>query len=435
MKKNIFFFLCILLTMSMLLTACSTSTNSSPVGSASPSSAPAKSSSGDKVTLNVALWDENVSDVMKKSIEIYKKDHPNVDVKVTYTPWADYWTKLKTSLAGKSGPDVFWMNGPNIYTYASMGLLKDVQPLIKADNLDTTQYTKALVDLYSYKGNLYGLPYFLDSVGLYYNKEIFDKAGIKYPDATWTWDNVKEAGAKLTDKSKGIYGFVAPIANQNGYYNFVHQAGGFIINPDKTKSGFDAPGTLSAFNWMSDLMKQGISPTGQQQLETEPRQLFGSGKAAMFPGISVNAPELYKMLGDKLGVAPLAQGKQKASIVHGLSWVMNKNTAHEKEAWELIKVLSGKDGEKLLADSGFSIPALKGTEEGWVKSIPSLNLKVFVDSLEFGVSYPVSKSTAQWQDIEAKEIQDAFLGKKSFDEATKNIATKMNEILKKENEQ
>ncbi len=115
----------------------------------------------------MALWDENVTDVMKKSIEVYKKDHPNVDVKVTYTPWSDYWSKLKTSLAGKSGPDVFWMNGPNIYRYAADGLVKDIQPMIEADKIDTGNYTKALVDLYTYKGHLYGLPYFLDSVGLF----------------------------------------------------------------------------------------------------------------------------------------------------------------------------------------------------------------------------------------------------------------------------
>ena len=62
---------------------------------------------GGKKVINVALWDENVKDTVNKSIELYKKNHPDVEVKVTYTPWADYWTKLKTSLAGNSGPDVF----------------------------------------------------------------------------------------------------------------------------------------------------------------------------------------------------------------------------------------------------------------------------------------------------------------------------------------
>ncbi len=427
MKKHVGIVLSVVLALSVLLYGCGGKTDQS-----SGENGSGGETSGEKVTLNVALWDENVRDVLNKTIEIYKKDHPNVEVKVTYTPWADYWTKLKTSLAGKSGPDVFWMNGPNIYAYASSGLIKDIQPLIDADKLDTSVYTKALVDLYTYNGHLYGLPYFLDSIGLFYNKELFDKAGVKYPDQTWTWDTLKENAKKLTNKENGIYGYIAPIGSQNGYYNLIHQAGGFVISPDKSKSGFDTPETLSAFKWMQGLMEEGISPNAQQQLETDPLQLFGSGKAAMFPAISVSAPQLHEMLGDKLAVAPLPAGKQKASIVHGLSWVMNSNTKHEKEAWELIKVLAGEQGEKYLADSGFSIPAYKGTEEGWLKSIPSLNLKVFVDSLDFGVPYPVSQKTAQWQDVETKEIQDAFLGKKSFEDALKKIAEEMNKILAEE---
>ncbi|WP_268794471.1 ABC transporter substrate-binding protein [Paenibacillus sp. DMB20] len=263
----------------------------------------------------------------------------------------------------------------------------------------------------------------------FYNKELFDKAGVPYPDETWTWETLEENAAKLTDKSSGVYGFIAPIDSQIGYYNFIHQAGGFVISEDKTKSGFDSPEALSAFKWEQSLIEKGYSPNAQQQLETKTRQLFGSGKAAMYPGISVNAPELHKLLGDKLGVAVLPAGKQKASIVHGLSWAINGKTKVEPEAWELIQVLSGKEGAELLAKSGFSIPAYKGTEEGWLKSIPTLDLQVFVDSLEFAVPYPVSQKTAEWQDAEVKEIQAAFLGKKSFEEALKNTAEKMNAIL------
>ncbi|GIO58029.1 MULTISPECIES: ABC transporter substrate-binding protein [Paenibacillus] len=387
---------------------------------------------GGKKVINVALWDENVKDTVNKSIELYKKNHPDVEVKVTYTPWADYWTKLKTSLAGNSGPDVFWMNGPNFYAYASKGWIKDLQPLIDESKLDTSVYTDALVNLYTYNDHLYGLPYFLDAVGLYYNKELFDKAGVSYPDGSWTWDTIEQNAAKLTDKQNGVYGYTALIDSQSGYYDLIHQAGGYIISEDKTKSGFDSPEALSAFQWEKKLMDQGYSPNAQQQLETKPLQLFGSGKAAMFPAISVSAPELYKLLGDKLGVAPLPAGKQKATIVHGLSWAMNEKTKHQQEAWDLIQVLSGKEGEQYLAESGFSIPAYKGTEEGWLKSIPSLDLKVFVDSLDFAVPYPVSERTAEWQDVETKELQDAYLGKKSFEEALKTIADKMNEILAEE---
>ncbi|MGM7722782.1 ABC transporter substrate-binding protein [Metabacillus sp. Hm71] len=392
----------------------------------------ASGGSSDKVTLNVALWDENVSEVVDKSIELFKEKHPEVEVKVTYTPYADYWTKLKTSLAGGSGPDIFWMNGPNFYQYASSGLIKDIQPLIDGDKLDTSVYTPALVNLYTYEDKLFGLPYFLDSIGLFYNKKIFDEAGIPYPDETWDWAKVEEVGKKLTDKENGIYGYIASASNQAGYYNLIHQAGGFIISDDKTKSGFDSPEAQSALQWTKDLMDEGISPSAQAQIETKVNQIFGSGKAAMLPNISVNAPVLHEMLGEDLGVAVLPKGKEQASIVHGLSWVMNAKTKHEELAWELQKVLAGEEAGKWMAESGFSIPAYKGTEDAWLESIPSLDLKVFVDSLEFGVPYPVSKNTAEWQEIEDKEIQAALLGKKSIEDATKKIASEMNKILEKE---
>ncbi|TJY44031.1 sugar ABC transporter substrate-binding protein [Cohnella pontilimi] len=410
----------VILTVCLLITGCSGKSGGDSGGS------------GGKKTLNIALWDENVKGFLDETIAIYKKDHPDVNVKVTYTPWVDYWTKLRTSLAGKGGPDVFWMNGPNIFAYASSGLIKNLKPLIEKDSFDTSVYTPALVDLYTYQNDLYGIPYFLDSAALFYNKEIFDKTGVKYPDETWTWDTIMENAPKLTDKQNGVYGFIAPTSSQNGYYNFIHQAGGYVISPDRKKSGIDSPEALAAFEWMDSFMKNGYSPNAQQQVETEALQMFGSGKAAMFPALSVNSPQLHKMLGDKLAVAPFPAGKQKASIVHGLSWVINNNTANEQEAWELVKVLTSKEGNELLGKSGFSIPAYKGTEEGWLKSIPSLNLKVFVDSLEFGVPYPVSEKTAEWQTVETKELQDAFQGKKPYQAALQTIADKMNQILASE---
>ncbi|MVP02065.1 ABC transporter substrate-binding protein [Paenibacillus lutrae] len=387
-----------------------------------------------KITLDLALWDENLSAVVNEALIRYKKEHPNVQVKVTYTPFSDYWSKLRTSLAGKSGPDVFWMNGPNFYQYVSANLLKDLGPLMEADGIKKENYTQTLTDMYSYENKLYGLPYFLDNVGLFYNKEIFDQAGIPYPDETWDWDKLKAIAGDLTQQEKGIYGFIAPISNQDGYYNVIHQAGGYVINEDKSKSGFNLPESQAALKWMKQLMDEGISPDARQQLETGHVEMFGSGKAAMTQAISIKAPELHQMLGDKLGIAPLPKGKEKAGIVHGLSWAINENTAHEQAAWDLITTLAGEEGSMKLAQSGFSIPAYEGAQEEWLQSIPSLNLKVFVDSIEFAAPYPISKYTAEWQSVETKEIQEAMRGMKTIEAATDKIAEKMNTLLDKEKE-
>ncbi|WP_078378786.1 ABC transporter substrate-binding protein [Sutcliffiella halmapala] len=392
------------------------------------------SSGGSKQTLEVALWDENTKEAVNASIAAFNEKHPDVKVNVTYTPWADYWTKLKTSIGGGSGPDVFWMNGPNFYQYSTQGLIKNLEPFIEGDNqFSKDLYFPAVVDLYSLDNNLYAAPYFVDAVGLYYNKELFDEAGIPYPDETWTWEDIEKVGSQLTDPENGVYGYVAHVVqSQSGYYNLMHQAGGYIVSDDKSTSGFNTPEAKEAFTFIQSLIDKGISPSAQTQIETKPEQLFISGKVAMLPRISVSAAEFEGELGDALGVASLPKGKQDAAIVHGIGWAMNEKTKDEDLTWELIKSLANEDGNRVIAESGFSIPAMKEISDVWKGSLPSLDLQVFIDAQETGVAYPVSKRTAEWQDVEMAEIQRAFLGQQTIDEALEKIGTAMDKILEEE---
>lgn len=394
------------------------------------------SSGSKKQVLEVALWDENVSDAVEASIEAFNEKHPDVEVKVTYTPYANYWTKLQTSLGGGSGPDIFWMNGPNFYQYSTDGLIQNLEPFIKEDGeFNKEAYLPAVVDLYSMEGELYAAPYFTDAVGLYYNKKLFDDAGVDYPDESWTWEDIETVGEKLTNPDKGIFGYAAhTTVNQQGYYNLIHQAGGYIINEDKTKSGFDSPESKEAFAFIKNLIDKGISPSTQKQIETESKQLFMSNKLAMLPAISVNTPEFHEALGGKLAVAPLPKGQQEASIVHGIGWAMNDKVEDEDLAWELIKSLTSEQANTDIAESGYSIPAMQSTGDIWLESVPSMDLQVFLDAQKNGgVAYPISERTSEWQSIETKEIQSAFLEGTSINEALDRVAEGMNKILEEEN--
>jgi multiple sugar transport system substrate-binding protein len=393
--------------------------------------------SGEKQTLEVALWSESVSEALEASIAKFNEKHPDVEVKITISPYGEYWTKLKTSLGGGSGPDVFWMNGPNFYQYTTTGLIKDLDPFIKkSDNYNTENYYQTLLDLYSYEGKLYAAPYFFDSVGLFYNKEMFDKAGVAYPDETWTWDDLEKVGKTLSNPDEGVYGYAGhTVISQEGYYNIIHQAGGHIISDDKTKSGFDLPETKEAFHFLQRLIDEGISPSTQKQIETHPRDLFISNKMAMLPAVSTNSGLLYEALGENLGVAPLPKGKKAASIIHGIAWSMNAKAKNEDLAWDLITALTNEEGNRAIAESGYTMPANKELSSLWTESIPSLNLQVFIDAQNYGAVYPISKNTAEWQAIETKEIQSALLENRSIDEALDKVAEEMNKILAEENKE
>lgn len=419
------------LVLSMVLSGCSSSNK----GSKDPDAATAgnaASLTSKKTTLQVAVWDEKLKETIQQTADIFNQTYPNVKIELTVTPAKDYYTKLQTSLIGGNGPDLFMMNGPNFNKFSSLKLLTDLQPLVDKDALDTSVYPDGINKLYHYQDDTYGIPYFLGSIGLYYNKELFDQANIPYPDESWSWETLKANAAKLTDKSKQTYGYIASNDNQTGFYPLIYQAEGSVISEDGKKSGFDSPGTIEALQFMKNFIDQGISPTAQQQLETPPIQFFGSGKAAMVPGGSYDASTLYSMLGDKLGVAPLPAGKQEGFYVHGSSWVINSKSKEQELAWELLKVFTGKQGEEVLAKNAVNFPAHKDAVALWMQSIPSLNMNAFVEALDHTGPYPVSKNTAEWQNVIIEEVTNGLLGKQSIEDTAKQAAARMNDILSKE---
>ena len=175
------------------------------------------------------------------------------------------------------------------------------------------------------------MPKDFDTVALWYNKELFDAAGVEYPSAGWTWDDLKAAAAKLTDPAAGVYGIAASQFGQENYYNSIAQAGGEVITADGTKTGYDTPEALAGIELWTDLIAAGSSPTAQQLTDTSPEDFFVSGKVAMFQngswagGTYAANPDIA----DKINVAPLPAGPEgNQSVIHGLANVANAKSAH-----------------------------------------------------------------------------------------------------------
>ena len=140
----------------------------------------------------------------------------------------------------------------------------DITDKIKdSKDVDLNNFPKGLVDATVQDGKTYGLPKDYDTIGLWYNKALFDEAKIAYPDATWDWNKLQEVSKQLTNTSTGVYGFAAPADAQQGYYNFIYQNGGNVISEDKKKSGFDSAATKEAIQFDVDFsLKDKSSPTG-----------------------------------------------------------------------------------------------------------------------------------------------------------------------------
>ncbi len=417
----------LLLLFSMTLSACSS-------GSTSSDATAESTTSTEKVTLTYGMWDKNYQPAMEKIIDTFEQSHPNISVNIQLTPFDQYWNKLNVAATGDSLPDVFWMNGPNALKYISNDILMPLDDLTQKGDIQVSNFPGGLVDLYKYNNSQYGIPFEMSTIGLWYNKTLFKNANVAVPDDTWDWDKVKEAAAKLTDKNKGIWGIGAQQKNQQGYYDTILQAGGYIISPDKKKSGYDLPASIEGLEYWTDFIKAGDSPTAAQMSQTDPVKLFESGKLAMLYDGSWDVGEYANNEYTKanVNVAKLPKGKEDTQVIHGAANVISAKTAHPQEAQQFLTYLSSKEANEIFASFGSGIPAFNGTQSAWVKSVPEFNLQVFIDAATTAKPYPVSKDTAAWLALEDEYFTKAWYGQMSVADAAKEVASKMNDILAKE---
>ncbi|WP_269045808.1 ABC transporter substrate-binding protein [Paenarthrobacter sp. Z7-10] len=390
-----------------------------------------------KAEITYGYWDVNQKPAMDKVISQFNQDYPNIKVTSEVTPYAQYFTKLQTQGSSNTLPDVFWMNGPNFQLYASNGQLAPMTALTDSKQVDPANYPESLNKLYSLDGKQYGVPKDFDTIALWYNKALFKQAGVAVPTADWTWDDFHKAAKTISDKlkSKGIYGVATNMSGgQEGYYDSILQAGGSIISADGKKSGYDDPKSIKGLQLWADLIADGSSPTMQQLSDTPANKWFDNGKAAMeWTGTWQVSEIKASPVKDDASVAPLPKGEQKATVIHGLANVVSAKSKNLQAAQAFQAFLGTKAAALTQANMGAANPAFNGTQQAFVDSVPSFNIKVFEDAAnEYAFPFPVSKNTAAWNQLETDLLPDAFAGKKPVADVAKELADKMNALLAKE---
>ena len=235
-------------------TAQSTETPEAAEEEADAEAAPAQASSGD--TLIVNIWDSKQQEGIQSICDDWSAKS-GVPVRVEVVDWDNYWTLLEAGATGGEMPDVFWMHSQYSEKYMDQGILLDLTDYIEADDsTDLANYYEDIVGLYQYDGRTYALPKDYDTIALWYNKDMFDEAGIAYPDETWTWDTLHDVAAQLTKEDGSQYGLTGNTdQNQEGYYNAIYSYGGYVINDAKDKSGYDDENTLKAMEMYAGLVK------------------------------------------------------------------------------------------------------------------------------------------------------------------------------------
>jgi multiple sugar transport system substrate-binding protein len=292
--------------------------------------------------------------------------HPGTKVNATVLPWDQYNTKLALLVSAGTPPDIF-ESGPDFMRYVSEGTVIPLDDQIKNDpilgdpnqsRVDANDFMKA--DREHIYGTQFGA---ICGMQLYYNKDLFDKAGVAYPDENWTWDDFRAAAQKLTITENGettqwgtTWGYLA--GWDGGWAPLVWDNGGEVFDSpfNPTKFYFDSPEVINAWQFMQDLIyKDKVAPT-PATLDTlsQAGGALLSGKVAMVVD-GCWMMQAYKGGDFKLGMTVLPKGPEGRFNAGWFAGGMAIASASKNKdlAWEYLRWLAvDKEANEMLANIG-----------------------------------------------------------------------------------
>ncbi|QOT08329.1 sugar ABC transporter substrate-binding protein [Paenibacillus sp. JNUCC32] len=328
--------------MASLLAACG---GSGGTGSAKQ---PDGSSSEAATTLRFATWD--TGDALKIEQEIAKKfeeSHPGTKVQVE--AYADgFDQKLAAGFGAANQPDVMYMW--DFPTYH-----QSLEPLdgyaSKDEDLNIDDFYQGLFNYGKIDDQLYGIPAGFTTRVVYYNKKMFDDAGIAYPSDGWTWAEFQEIAQKLTDKSKKQYGF--GVRAENDTYDlqgFVWSNGGSFISEDgKTIEGYmNSKETAGAIQMLGDMLKNGSAVLTGGKGQQSGEDIFKAGKIAMWES-GIWPLESFREAGIDVGTVemPAFEGKPVKGVLAESALSIAKDSKNKDLAWEFIKFYVSDEAIKM----------------------------------------------------------------------------------------
>jgi multiple sugar transport system substrate-binding protein len=312
-----------------------------------------------------------------------------ITLKYEPQPVDGYFENLKTQLASGTAPDVFWIAGAFVASYATGGAILDLKDIAAADkDFSVKDFYAAPMTELTHGGSLWGLPRDVGPLVVYYNEDLFTQAGLDTPaklsaDGKWDWAAFNKAAAALTDEKAGTYGF----GHDNwwgpwGYW--IYAGGGSLFNADNTACNLNSEGSIKGLQALQDA----YTKTKTSPLPGSPssgQALWLAGKEGMFFNGRWFTPAA-RGAAFKWGVAEMPKGPG-GNFTWGFwgAYTINAKTAHAKEAWEVVKALTSADNQGAIAALGTNIPSRnsKAAQDAFLKSTPPADNTPFIKSLDY----------------------------------------------------
>lgn len=332
-------------------------------------------------------------------------DEKNDDIVVEYraVPFDDLVNETLRAFATGNAPDIVSFDNPDFAMFSSRGAMLDITDRVaKSTSIKPENYFKGPLNSVTWDGKLFGIPKYTDTIGVFYNKDLFAKAGITEPPKTWA--EFTDYAEKLTDSANNVYGATfSARAGEEGTFQFlpiIQMSGGSYdhVNTPGAEETLDLWKKMIDNGWASkDVLSLG---------QWDSTGTFNSGNAAM----AISGPwEVDRMVEDAkfdwaVALLPtITEGGERSSALGGFDWGIMSTTKHPDEAFRALEYFADQD-HRIFEEFG-SIPARSDItlpETGVAKKDAAL--KVFLDQLQY--AQPRGPHP-EWQKI-SKAIYDAM---------------------------
>ncbi len=310
-------------------------------------------SAEETITLNFQMWSDE-EEVFTELIRIYEEAHPNIKINMTCTPSGDsYSVKLQTVLGGGGDVDMFGISSPpGLAEYVAKGAVMPLDDMIASSGNDMSGI-QTIVDSIAIDGKTYGLPYKTSSWFVVYNKDLFDAAGVAYPNGAWTWEEYFETAKKLTsgEGADKIYGSLNFQPTSTWWRVPANSMG--ATNPLNEE---ELHAWMRAAEYCKMLSDEGVQPLYEDMAGDAGADYSGNflqGKYAML----YNGDWIIEMLNTAIrngngnvnyDIAPLPHWEGEKAVTPGAAGILMvaEGSKHAKEAYDFIAFCTGAEASK-----------------------------------------------------------------------------------------
>ncbi len=396
MRKKLAALLATVLLAATVLSGCGSKESTNEPANSNSSGNNSQSQQEETVTLRLTGWASSPAEtkILETLLEGFHEKYPNIKVK--YEPVnADYNQKIQADAVAGTMADVFYLDVFWAPDWINKGLAIPLDDYIQAEGVNLSEFEDTLVRGFQKDGKTYGLPKGYSTLGLFYNKQMLEEAGVAVPT---TWEELREAARALTkDGVKGL----ALSADHARFVPFIYMNGGKLFNADKTEAYFNSPEAVEAAEFYTGLItKDKVAATPKALGAEWNGDALAKGVAAMvfeghwmIPFLAEKAPDL------EYGVAELPAGpKGKSNFVFTVAYAVSKDSKHPEAAFKLVNYLTSEEAQREQIQLGLELPSRKA-----VAKDPFFEDKPERQALIAGVAYaqPFQYTTNQQPYVDA----------------------------------